>query len=350
MVTGISSSISRRDAIVGLASAALSAGPAVAQDGDDPIVLTMYGGASERAFMAALIEPFQRATGIKVIPKLGSPAEWLTSAIINKNRPEIDILWIGFPESIRAISEDVVQPLSESRIPNMAKVRPKLRDLYDGKGVGHEYAAFGIGYRTDMVKEPPKSWADLLNPKFAGQIAMPDIVSPGCWELLMMATKLSGGNEANLDPGIEAVQKARGGIKRFYKNLTEAANLLDAGEVPIVGPITDFRVHAMREAGKPVAFVMPSEGVLPSLLSFHIAKNTKHTAACEKFIDFALSVEGQSAFCNELVCGTARADATLKPAVAAKVAPYESLVIFDWRKVLPNTRRYVEAWNRKVTR
>lgn len=340
--------INRRQALLNLSVIALTANQARAADSGVSIVVTMYGGASERAFMSALIEPFQRATGIKVIPKLGSPSEWLTSAIVNKARPEIDVLWLGFPESVRAVAEDVVQPLSEARIPNLSKVRPKLRELYDGKGVGHEYASFGIGYRTDLVKEAPKSWADLFSAKYAGQIAMPDIVSPGAWELLMMGTRLNGGTESNLDPGIAAIQRARGGVKRFYKNLTEAANLLDSGEVPIVGPISDFRVYALQDAGKKVAFVLPSEGAVPSLVSFHIAKNTAQTAACEKFIDFALSVQGQTAFCNELVCGTARPDTTLKPNIAARVTPYDNLIIFDWRKMLPDTRRYVEAWNRKI--
>src|SRR5258708_1063855 len=161
-------SISRRGAVFGMTAVALAGRTAVAED-DVPIVLTMYGGASERAFRAALIEPFERSTGIRVIPKLGSPREWLTTAIVTNPRPEIDILWLGFPESIRAVGEDVVQPLSEERIPNLAKVRPRLRELYDGRGVGHEYAAFGIAYRTDLIKEPPKSWADLFDPKYAGQ-------------------------------------------------------------------------------------------------------------------------------------------------------------------------------------
>jgi putative spermidine/putrescine transport system substrate-binding protein len=342
-------SISRRGAVFGMTTVALAGRTAFAED-DAPIVLTMYGGASERAFRAALIEPFERSTGIKVIPKLGSPSEWLTSAIVNKRRPEIDILWLGFPESIRAVGEDVVQPLSEERIPNLAKVRPRLRELYDGRGVGHEYAAFGIAYRTDLIKEPPKSWADLFDPKYAGKIAMPDIVSPGGWELLMMGARLNGGDEANLDPGIAAVQRVRGGVKRFYKNLTEASNLVDTGEAPIVGPITDFRAYALQDAGKPIGFVLPSEGAVPSLVSFHIAKNTAQTAKCEKFIDFALSAQGQTAFCDELVCGPARPDTNLKPKVISRVAPYESLIIFDWRKMIPDTKRYVEAWNRNVTR
>ncbi|CAN7720393.1 ABC transporter substrate-binding protein [Variovorax sp. LjRoot290] len=339
----------RRTALLGMGAFALGGRASLAAS-DDPIVLTMYGGASERAFRAALLEPFEKATGIKVIPKLGSPSEWLTSAIVNKRKPEIDILWLGFPESVRAVAEDVVQPLSEERIPNMKSVRPRLKDLYDGKGVGHEFVSFGIAYRTDLVKAPPKSWADLFSPSFANQIALPDIVSPGGWELLMMGAKLNGGSESNLDPGLAAVEKIRGGVKRFYKNQTEAANLLDTGEAPIVGVISDFRAYAMQDAGKPIGFVRPAEGAIPSLVSFHIAKNTAHTEKCEKFIDFALSVQGQTAFCNELVCGTARPDIALKPTAAQRVTPFESLIIFDWRKVLPNTRRYVETWNRTIAR
>jgi putative spermidine/putrescine transport system substrate-binding protein len=340
--------ISRRQALWTLGALALTAGKATAADTGVSIVVTMFGGAAERAFMSALIEPFQRTTGIKVVPKLGAPSEWLTSAVVNKARPEIDVLWLTLPEAIRAISDDLVSPLSVERIPNLSGVRPKLREMYDGKGVAHEYASHGIGYRTDLVKEPPKSWADLFDGKFAGQIAIPDIVSPGAWELLMMGTRLNGGNESNLEPGFAALQKIKGGVKRFYKNQTEAANLLDSGEAAIIGAMADFRTYALQDAGKKVAFVLPTEGAVPSLVSFHIAKNTAKVEACEKFIDFALSVQGQTAFCNELVCGTARPDATLTPKVASRVTPFDKLVIFDWRKVHPQTRRYVELWNRRI--
>lgn len=76
----------------------------------------------------------------------------------------------------------------------------------------------------------------------------------------MMGAKLNGGSESNLDPGLAAVEKIRGGVKRFYKNQTEAANLLDTGEAPIVGVISDFRAYAMQDAGKPIGFVRPAEG------------------------------------------------------------------------------------------
>jgi len=350
----LSSGIGRRAVLGGMAAGALGAAagftPFRADAQTPSIVVSMFGGLVERSFQTALIEPFQAATGIKVTPKLGAPGEWLTSALVNRARPEIDVLWLGFPESIRASMEpDVVAKLTEERIPNLAHVRPVWRDMYNNYGVGHEYAAFGIAYREDLV-DAPTSWADFWDPKYAGKIAIPDIVSTGVWEFLMMAAKLNGGSETNAAPGIEAIKKLKPSVKRFFKNLTEATTLLDTGEAAMVGPITDFRAFGLQDQGKPVRLVRPKEGDLPSFVSFHIAKNTRNMEAAEKFVDFALSEKGMTDFCNTLICGPARPGIELDPKAAERVAPFESLVIFDWPAVVPLMGRYTELWNREIGR
>jgi putative spermidine/putrescine transport system substrate-binding protein len=345
--------LSRRTFVSGAASMgtlALTSGTTRAQAGG-PIVVTTFGGFVEKTFRSALAEPFEKETGIKVILKLGSMSEWLTSAMVNRRKPDIDVLWLAFPESIRAVMEDdVVMELSKERIPNLADVRPIWLDMFDRKGVGHEYAAFGIGYRADMLQDPPKSWADFWSPKYAGQIALPDINSNGSWEFLMMAARLNGGDESKLDIGLDAVKRLKPGVKRFFKSLTEAQNLLDTGEAGMVGPITDLRVYALQDQGKPVKFVLPSEGTIPSLVSFHIAKNTANREQSEKFVNFALSKPGLTDFCNALICGVPRADVQLNDKARSRVAPFETLVIFDWRKIVPSMKRYTEVWNREVIR
>lgn len=345
--------LDRRQFVAGAASlggAALAPSLGSAQ-GSGSLVVTTFGGVVEKAFRSVLNENFEKQTGTKVILKLGSMSEWLTSAMVNRRKPDIDVLWLAFPESIRAVMEDdVALELSKDRIPNLAQVQPVFYDMYDRKGVGHEYAAFGIAYRTDMVSEPPKSWADFWSPKYAGQISIPDINSNGAWEFLMMATKLNGGDESKLDVGFDAVKRLKPSVKRYFKSLTEAANLIDTGEVGMIGPITDFRAYALQDQGKPVRFVLPSEGTIPSLVSFHIAKNTANRELAEKFVNYALSPEGQRDFCNALICGTARGDVQLEPKVASRVAPFQSLIIFDWKKVVPAMKRYTELWNREIVR
>ncbi|MSO76475.1 MAG: ABC transporter substrate-binding protein [Alphaproteobacteria bacterium] len=351
-VSAVSTAIARRAVLGGMAATVATLAAPLPLRGQAPsIVVSMFGGVVERTFRTTLIEPFEKATGIKVTPKLGAPGEWLTSAMVNRARPEIDVLWLIFPESIRASQEtDVLLELSEARIPNLAKVDPIWRQMYKGTGVGHEYAPFVIGYRTDMIDDPPKSWADFWNPKYAGKIAIPDIVSPGAWELLMVAAKQNGGSETNAGPGIEAMGKLKPSVKRFYKNLTEAANLLETGEAAVVGPITDFRVYALQDQGKPVRVVHASEGTLPSFVSFHIAKNTANRDAAEKFVDFAMSQRGLTDFCNALICGPTRPDVTLSGKAAERAVPSSGLIIFDWPTVVPLMGRYTEMWNRTIGR
>lgn len=345
--------LNRRQFVAGAASlTGLSVTPAasLAQSGGS-LVVTTFGGVVEKAFRTVLNENFEKQTGAKVILKLGSMSEWLTSAMVNRRKPDIDVLWLAFPESIRAVVEDdVALELTKERIPNLANVRPVFHEMFDRKGVGHEYAAFGIAYRTDMVSEPPKSWADFWDPKYAGKISIPDINSNGAWEFMMMAAKLNGGDESKLNVGFDAIKRLKPSVKRYFKSLTDAANLIDTGEVGMIGPITDFRAYALQDRGKPVRFVLPSEGTIPSLVSFHIAKNTANRELAEKFVNFTLSADAQREFCNTLICSPTLPNVTLEPKVSARVAPFESLVIFDWRKIVPSMKQYTELWNREIVR
>ena len=57
--------------------------------------------------------------------------------------------------------------------------------------------------------DAPTSWADLWDPKFKGKLAMPDLTASGSYQVLVMAAKINGGDENNIDPGFEAHEAAQ---------------------------------------------------------------------------------------------------------------------------------------------
>src|SRR4051812_15273972 len=95
-----SPSIRRRDLLAG--AGALSVGLCLPRTAAaaTPIVSTIFGGKFEEIYRATIVEPFRQKFGHEVTLKLGSGAQWLTTALVTKARPEIDVLWLAFPESI----------------------------------------------------------------------------------------------------------------------------------------------------------------------------------------------------------------------------------------------------------
>lgn len=337
---------SRRDVLLGAGAISVAVclpRPAAAAQ----IVSTIFGGKFEEVYRATVTEPFKRKFGHDVTLKLGSGSQWLTTAIVSKAKPEIDVLWLAFPESIKAINEDLAIDLLPAELPNLADVEPIWYDTYKRKGVGLDYASFGLAYRTDRVNPPPVSWTDLWRPDFRGRLAMPDLTASGGFETLVMAARLNGGSETNIEPGFEAMKKLKPNVRKFYKSNPEAAQLFERGEVN-AGAWFDGRTWALADGGMPVRWAAPREGATVGMVSYHIMKNTPHMEVCKQFVNFAISVEAQEGFCNGMQYGPVNRKAKLVPPASERVPPLSQLLMLDWFKIEPQMANWLDRWNREI--
>lgn len=341
--------LTRRAALTAAGAATLSVMiPRVGQAQSGGIVSTVFGGVYEREYRKAIVDPFEKKTGAKVLLKLGAPSEWLTNSLINRRRPEIDLMLLPYPDSIKAVEEDLGLELSVKDIPNIADLYPIWYDQYKRQAVGLDYVSYGIGYRTDLVTKAPASWKDIWDPAYAGKLVVPDIASAGVWEFLVVAAKLNGGSEENIEPAFKAIKALKPNVRKFYKSTVESAQLLESGEAAICMMTTDIRTYGLADAGKPVKFVVPEEGAMVGMVSYHVAKNTPNKELCFKFIDFALSKEAQEGFCNGVSAGPTVKSARLSGLPAERVPPLEKLLLFDWKKVVPQMSALSERWNREI--
>lgn len=146
-------------------------------------------------------------------------------------------------------------------------------------------------YNPKVVKpaDAPKTWTDLLNPKWKGQIGFQD-ASAGSqyaqWYLLKNIVPSNYFNQlGNNQP-------------RAYNSSTQMLQDILNGNLKIGGKVSIFQyVKAMRK-GEPVAMVLPKEGVPASLQVVGIMANTKSSDAAKVFEDFLLSKEGQQLWNN----------------------------------------------------
>ena len=338
-----------RRAVLGAAASSLSialAPSAFAQS--KSFVSTVLGGVFERSYRAGVIEPFIKETGIQVDLKLGAPGEWVTNAMVNRRRPEIDLLFLPYPENVRAVIEGLAIPLTEADIPNLKNVFPACIDQFKGQGVGMDYLPNGIAYRTDMISKEPKSWGDLWDPAYAGKLIIPDINAIGSWEMLIIAARLNGGDEGNLDPAFKAIRALKPNVRKFYSSTVDLAQLLDAGEAGIAAIAPSNRIFDLIDAGKPIKFVVPSEGASVGMVSYHIAAQSQHIDLCKQFINFALSKRPQEDFCNGMNAAPSTRYAVLSEKAQARVLPIDKMFLFDWFKIVPQMGALVDRWNREI--
>jgi len=321
--------------------------PAAAQANKD-IATTSFGGAWGDAYRTMIIEPFMKASGVEVKLKLGSPSEWLTNGLVTRRRPSVDLLMLPYPQSVQAVLQELGAPISEADIPNMKNVERVWIDQYNGTGVGLDYVAYGMSVRTDLLPMPIKSWRDLWNPAFKDKLAVPDISQAGSWELLVMAAKLNGGDEKNLEPGFEALKRLRPNIRKFLRGGNEQAQLLEAGEVVAVAMSTNTTPYALQDAGRPVDFLVLEEGSMVGMVSYHVARNAANPKAALAFINFALAKEQQVNFCSKLVAGPVVKDVELVGKAKQRVPPLSRLAFFDWKVLAPRLPELSERWSREI--
>jgi iron(III) transport system substrate-binding protein len=143
----------------------------------------------------------------------------------------------------------------------------------------------GIGYNTQKVSsaEAPKTYEDLLDPKWKGKMAISSLsVTAANWVGTMIVTH-----------GLDYVRKLGQQQIRPYRVTARAvANLMISGEVAISPTTYLSHVEASRAQGAPLAWVAP--GPVPVTdTSVAVAAKAPHPHAAMLFVDFLLSREAQ---------------------------------------------------------
>ena len=142
-----------------------------------------------------------------------------------------------------------------------------------------------IGYNTQLVvrEQAPKSWEDLLDPKWKGKIALDE--ENFSW-YGAMAQKW----------GKEKTQRYMRALAKqdiqLRNGQTLIAQLMAAGEFS-VAMVLAHRIEKMKEQGAPVAWVTTLDPVTVSLHPIGIAAKAPHPNAAKLFVDFILSKDGQ---------------------------------------------------------
>jgi iron(III) transport system substrate-binding protein len=144
-----------------------------------------------------------------------------------------------------------------------------------------------VGYNTKYVKpdQAPKSYADLLDPKWKGMIvkAHPSYSGTILTSTYQIANTL----------GWDYFQKLAAQKVMQVQSSTDSPKKLAIGERPIMADGTESNMFALKESGAPVEIVYPSEGspYVPSPTG--IMEKAPHPYAARLFQNFLYSVELQ---------------------------------------------------------
>jgi putative spermidine/putrescine transport system substrate-binding protein len=202
-----------------------------------------------------------------------------------------DVIDVGLAFGPSSKEEGLIQPYKVSTwdtIPDDAKDA-------EGYWYGDYYGVMSFLVNTDVQPDVPQDWADLLDPKYAGQVALSGDprASSQAIQAVYAAALANGGSLDDAQAGLD-----------FFAQLNTAGNLIPliannglvaTGEIPV--RITwDYNALSAIDSfeGNPAAtVVIPASGRFAGVYVQAISAYAPHPNAAKLWMEFLYSDEGQ---------------------------------------------------------
>ena len=233
--------------------------------------------------MGALTSAFEAKYGVKAKVWRSGSEKILQRGLLEAkaNRFEVDVFETNSPE---------MEVLSREKI-LIAANSPYLNELIPQAVPAHkEWIAtrlniFTCAYNTKLVRkeELPKTYADLLDPKWKGKLSVEADDSDWLAETVMKMGE---------EKGIALFKEiARKNVISVRKGHTLLANMVASGEVPMALTLYNYKIEQMKNSGAPVDwFALDPTIARPNANG--VARSAPHPHAALLFQDFELT-EGQ---------------------------------------------------------
>ena len=284
--------------------------------------------AIEKAFEAkypGIDMQYYYAGGGKVITKMATEAQ--------AGQIEADIVWLGDPSDYEGFK--AAGYLQKYSSPEADHIAASYIDP-EGYYTAARLVTMGIAWSTALVDEAdaPKTWNDLLDPKWNAQLIMTDPAQASTtkyWMAAMMQSEKYGPAffEALRDNGIE-----------LESGTTATHNAVAAASYE-VGICLDYVSANLIAEGSPMAFHYTTEDVVTMTSPIGMIANCANPDNAALLYDFILSKEGQEVLvANNLV--SVRDDVEMKvdtSSIAAINMPV------DFNDLAANTANYLEQFN-----
>ena len=190
-----------------------------------------------------------------------------------------------------------------------------------------------IHYNTKLITaaDAPKSWADLLNPKWKGKIVMADPGSSQSVQSFIWFIADYLGKKEPATFGWDYFKKLGANSPRLENSHGTIRDLTISGERPI-GIQVLANVQAAANHGDPTSSSWPAEGAPGELSAFSVLRSSKNREAGKKWLDFLISPAGQALMPFSLGGAPIRNDVAYKypdgtPVDKVAVVPVDSTFI-----------------------
>jgi putative spermidine/putrescine transport system substrate-binding protein len=276
------------------------------------ITVVNFGGANGNAQKKAYFEPYEKATGNKVVGVEYNGEQAKIKAMVEARNVTWDVVEVESPDVTRGCDEGLFEKLDYSKIGNKADFTPAA---VHECGLGTFVWSTVMAYNADKIKNAPTTWADFWDTKkYPGKRGM----RKGARYNLEFALMADG--VAVKD--VYKVLATKEGADRAFKKMSELKpsiqwweagaqppQFLVAGDVALT-TVYNGRIDAAQREGKNLAITWT--GGIYDLDFWVMPKGGKNQEAALKFIAMASSANEQSEYAKLISYGPTNTKALAK--------------------------------------
>lgn len=288
------------------------------------LVIANYGGSWADVVREAIVKPFERETGIKVIIEASGPTLAKMRAMVNTGKPEWDVVELHGGEMQQMAGEGLLQQINYGGMDkNILAEFPK--DALQPYGMGSFQYAKVLAFNTKKVSQGnrPKSWADIWDvKKFPGPRVFD--IGNGAFPPIEIVLLADGVPPEKLYPldfkrAYAALSRLKPNVAKWGSTPAMMAEALVSGET-VMAPAYQGRIQQAKDEGASVDYVWDQAVTINYYWT--VLKGSRNENNARKFIEFASRPEIQAAVSKSFLAGPLNKKAiSLVPVERAKLLP-----------------------------
>ncbi|MER7999852.1 ABC transporter substrate-binding protein [Streptomyces sp. NPDC095613] len=333
-------------ALLATACSSTATSPSGSSGGGGKQTVTFMGfyGTFQDTFTKTVIEPFEKANPdieVTYVP-IQNSSEVLAKLRASKSRPVADVALMDSSVAPTANKEKLFAQLDAEKVPNLDRLVDTARSK-TGHGPALTFDSLSILYNSEKVKKAPTSWNDLWDARYKGKLAMPIADTRGVALIVALEKILGADYKQDIDPAIDKLKQLSPAVQTWQPS-PDVYTAIQSGDADIAVGWNARGQYYKNTSDGVVQPVLPKEGTVTQVNTINLVNNSRHTAAAEKFIDYAIGAKAQKAFDDEAYYAPVNKDVTLSPdakeRTTASAEQQKNQIPVDWNWL---TTRYT-AW------
>lgn len=194
-----------------------------------------------------------------------------------------------------------------------------------------------IAYNTRMVshREAPKTYQDLLDPKWKGRMGL--VSNSESWFSFLL-------RNMGEEKGLNYFKKLAAQDLQLRSGATLNAQLVAAGELEVGIRLYNYRVQVLMDKGAPLKWIA-LEPIVAEIHPLGVTANAPHPNAARLFVDHVFSKEAQEMVANDFRRIPDRTDVdTAVPELKCrgkKIIPFDPSIVDDFKRYVKTYRKMI---------